>query len=158
MIDKIINKMLKDCHIFKFQDIYFASWKNPPILNDYFLAYRSKKDRKVISQTPDELFEFVKTIEVENIKEAKEKIEAWYHSDNKCTCDAIAELEKLKKAYKELQEKYDAKTDRVSVRNKKYYERNKERIKCDCGSSVTKINYKTHLKSQKHLKWVSENS
>lgn len=40
-----------------------------------------------------------------------------------------------------------------SQRNKKYYEKitKQNKIQCECGATVLKVSYKTHLKSKKHL-------
>lgn len=155
---------MKNINIFKIKDIYFASWENPPNLNDYFKCFRTSKDRKdVINHNEAKLpFEFVGKMKVENMKNAQEKIEMIYYSDKEFEYeslkDAIIEIKYLKKENEKLKAQLKSKMDKVAERNKRYYEKNKEKIKCDCGSNITKPNYSIHLKSNKHQKWVKENS
>lgn len=93
-----------------------------------------------------------------SVKDAKDKIEAMYYRGEEYQYetieDAILEIKRLKKENKILKEQLAEKIDKVAARNKRYYEKNKEKIKCECGSVITKPNYSTHLKSNKHLKWI----
>jgi len=51
--------------------------------------------------------------------------------------------------------------DIISEKRKKYYENNKEKYKekitCDCGSTLRKIDRTKHYKSKKHKSFIENN-
>ena len=141
------------------KDIYFASWENPPNFNDYFNCYKSVDDRRYVHRHMEE-YTCIKQFEVKNMKDVVNIIDIMYYSSDQDNYDslhdAILEIKRLKRENEELKEQLKLKMDNVAARNKKYYEKNKEKVECQCGSTVTKPNYKLHLKSNKHMKWAEE--
>jgi len=169
-------------HIFKVNNIYFASKdKSNPTPQLYTLkkCSRSPEDIRFLSQYEGQ-FEFVDTVNVDNMIEAKRIIDDRYYPkivpvktqlsesqtengqlkiENKHLKHELTllklEHEKLNKKFLKLQKKYDTKLDGAQISNKKYYEKNKELIPCDCGAKVTNLNFKRHLDTSKHKKWLN---
>lgn len=75
----------------------------------------------------------------EKIKEKKKK----YYEDNK---SEISEKSKIK---------YQSNKSEIKERVKIYREKNSEIIKCDCGAEIKKYTLYRHLKSKKHINFIS---
>ena len=99
----------------------------------------------------------------ENKYKIKERHQKWYE-ENK---DKIKEYnEENKDKFKQYQQNYyEENKDKLLCRTNKYNEENKDKIKekqlqkvkCDCGCVVSKINLSTHKKSPKHIKLMNQN-
>jgi hypothetical protein len=61
---------------------------------------------------------------------------------------------------------YEANRDQILEHNREYYrsyyeankEKYKEKITCECGSKITKVNISRHHKSMKHMKFVTDST
>ena len=82
-----------------------------------------------------------------------------YYQNNK------EKLKKYRENNKERKKEYDKKTyennkEKNKKRDKKYYEKNKERkkekITCECGSIIRKVELPRHKKSKKHFNLMKE--
>jgi vacuolar-type H+-ATPase subunit I/STV1 len=97
-------------------------------------------NKNVPSRTNNEYYEDNKTKILEYKKQYREK--------NK---EQLSE--KKKEYYKHNKEKF-------SEYREQYYEKNKERltqkVTCECGSVVSRINLSTHNKTEKHQKWLEQ--
>ena len=69
-----------------------------------------------------------------------------YKEDNK---------DKIKKQNKEYQKKNQK---NIKKQRKIYREKNKGNINCNCGSTISKLNYLTHCKTKKHLQYIENNN
>ena len=86
-------------------------------------------------------------------KENKESIRLWMKEYRKENKEVIATQEKeYRKENKELiRQKYYEKN------KESFIQRNKEKISCDCGSIISRVNLARHRKTKKHQKWVGQN-
>ncbi len=83
----------------------------------------------------------------EDTKDIKREYDLLYRTINK------------EKRTKQKKEYYEKNKDLVNSNTSDYYyknidkikEKGEEKIMCDCGCEITKINFKRHLQSKKHL-------
>jgi hypothetical protein len=112
--------------------------KNREKINLCNKNYR-EKNKELIAEKKKEYREKNKELIAEKQKEYREK--------NK---ELIAEK---KKEYREKNKEL------IAEKQKEHYQKNKEKlqkkIKCECGCEITKNNLLRHLKSKKHLKFIS---
>lgn len=105
----------------------------------------TERDKIYREKNSEKIKEYKKTFREENQVKVKEAEKAW-REDNK------AKIAERDKAY------YEANKVVLSERSKGYYEANKamigqrqnEKIVCECGSTVSKVNMPQHKKTKKH--------
>ncbi len=51
---------------------------------------------------------------------------------------------------------YDTNKEHISEYKKQWYEKNKEKCDCECGGKYTYCNKSTHIKTNKHQKYINE--
>jgi len=105
-------------------------------------------------------------------KENKEKIKEYYiknikyfneHNKNYYENNKEQIKETTKNYYQNNQDKmreyrknyYQNNQDKMREYRKNYYQNNKEKFNCECGGKYTKVNKKRHLKTKKHLKFIT---
>jgi len=93
----------------------------------------------------------------ENYKYNKEKCKEFYQENrdklnNKCKQYYFENIE-FKQKYNKTY--YEKNKEKLKERNSKNVEERKKKIKCECGSVISKAHKSNHLKSKKHLEYIS---
>jgi alpha-galactosidase/6-phospho-beta-glucosidase family protein len=165
--------------------VYFGSTtkKVSRRIADHNYNYKSWKNGKtnftssyLIFDAGDYDYMCMEHIDFEEPYELKNR-ERWYIENNDCVNKNIPnrnQKEYQKKHYeanKEKKKEYDknykeANADKIIEYQKNYREQNRteinkkqnEKVKCDCGCIVSRSGLSPHRKSQKHLKWLENQS
>lgn len=111
--------------------------------NDYYLKYYQKHRDRILVYHKDHYA---------NHKDYYQK----YHQKHRDRLVAYR-----KEYYLKNKQYYQENKEKLNMYNRRYRLNNKERIKekhlCECGRFYTHSNKSGHMKTQKHLKWISEN-
>ncbi len=80
----------------------------------------------------------------EDNKEHINEVKALYRSSNR---QKLNEQEK---------ERYQMKKEEISIKNSEFRAKNNEKVTCECGSCVVKYRLNEHLKTTKHIEFMSK--
>lgn len=140
--------IIKDAE-FKKQDIKETT-KNYRELNKEKVALMNKNYRE---NNKEELLKKAKNYRKENKEKVSDGKKKWYFKNKEKVIDRIKE-----NYYKNKEQKIE--------KVKEYYNKNKEKVKeresikitCECGSIFRKYGLQKHVKTEKHLKFIENNS
>ena len=170
-IIKCKDKSIKDCYIGSTINL-----KNRIILHKSALNNKNCKDYnckkyKFIRENggfDNFYFEILKNdIDFDN-KRQLTKIERYYIEEFKSSLNTEIphRTDKEKKEYnnrkkqtkKYYKQYYENNKKKINEKRNEYCLKNKEKINCNCGSIISKLNYSTHCKSKKHLQYIENNN
>ena len=131
---------------------------NKRLGNHKYDIKRTNNSSKILFNTENYKIELIELYPCENRKQLCER-EGWYIQNNNCINKNISgrTQKEYQKEYSELNKQYYK--EYFKEYNKKYYNLNKnklnEKIKCECGATISKKHLAKHKKSKKHLAYSS---
>ena len=90
-------------------------------------------------------------------EEIKQRNKLYVENNREKVLKKKAEYNEKNKEHKlnYMKERYQKKKEEIKEYEKQRRENNQEKVDCECGSCIIKYNYRDHLKTKKHIDYIS---